>query len=177
MADNAMRDWKKTLATIAPALATALGGPLAGVAVGMATKALGIDNSDEALATAIATGDPAILVKLKEVENNFLAEMKRLDVDLERVHAGDRGSARDMASKTSILPQAVLSTIFVCGFVLVLDLLFNGTETIHKNMMQPAMYVLGILSAGLGQVLNFWMGSSSGSIQKTDAITNMGKIT
>jgi hypothetical protein len=166
-------DWKKTLATVAPALATALGGPLAGVAVGMATKALGIEGDENALAAAIASGDPSILVKLKEVDNNFLIEMERLGVDLERVHAGDRGSARDMASKTSIVPQSVLSTIFVCGFILVLDLLFNGTESIHKSMMQPAMYVLGILSAGLGQVMNFWFGSSSGSIQKTDAISKL----
>jgi hypothetical protein len=35
-------DWRKTLGTVAPAIATALGGPLAGVAVGMAAKALGL---------------------------------------------------------------------------------------------------------------------------------------
>jgi len=32
--------------------------------------------------------------------------------------------------------------------------------------MEPAMYLLGILSAGLTQVMNFWFGSSAGSKQK-----------
>lgn len=162
-------DWKKTLATVAPALATALGGPMAGVAMGMATKALGLGDGAD-LEAAIIGSTPETLLKLKECDNNFRLEMERLGVDIERINAGDRASARDMAAKTSLLPQITLGALFTAGFILVLYTLFSGEEAINSKMMQPAMYVLGILSAGMIQVMNFFFGSSSGSVQKTDAI-------
>ena len=168
-------DWKKTLAAVAPALATALGGPMAGVAVSMATRGLGIAEGEDALAAAVASGDPNVLVKLKEVDNTFLVEMKRLDVDLERVHSGDRVSARDMATKTSLAPQIGLSLLFTTGFIVVLTTLFSGEEVINPKMMQAAMYVMGILSAGMVQIMNFWFGSTSGSAKKSETIANMAK--
>lgn len=167
-------DWKATLATVAPALATALGGPLAGVAVGMATKALGLpESTQEALQAAVMGGGPDTLLKLKECDNHFTIEMERIGVDLERVHAGDRSSARDLAIKTNILPQMILATIFVSGFVYVLNLLFSGEQTVHESMKETAIYLLGILSGGIAQIMNFFFGSSSGSMRKSDAINRM----
>ncbi len=160
-------DWKKTLATVAPALATALAGPMAGVAVGMATKALGIEQSEEALAEAVASGNPDILVQLKKVNNDFVVELKRLDVDLEKIASADRSSARDMATKTTLAPQIILSALFVVGFIAVLYGVFGGGVTVTETMQDAAMYLLGILSAGILQIMNFFFGSSSGSQQKT----------
>jgi len=170
-------DWKKTLATVAPALATALGGPMAGVAVAMAGRALGLgDNTDEAsIAAAVASGDPNVLVKLKEVDASFKTEMKKLDVDLKKLDVDDRGSARELAKIKGLGPQTVLAGIFVCGFVYVLTILFGGEKTIQDNMMQPAMYVLGILSAGIIQIMNFFFGSSAGSKEKSTAMAGMIK--
>lgn len=168
-------DWKKTLGTVAPAIATALGGPLAGVAVGMAAKALGLGDgaTEEDLQVAVLGSTPETLLKLKECDNNFKIEMKRLGVDIERINAGDRSSARDMAVKTSLAPQIGLSMLFTSGFVLILLTLFSGDEVIAPKMMQPAMYVMGILSAGMVQIMNFWFGSTSGSAKKSETIANL----
>lgn len=167
-------DWKRTLATVAPSLAVALGGPMAGVAVAMAGKALGIDDADEgAIAAAVASGDTNVLVKLKEVETDFKAKMKQLDVDIAKIDAEDRGSARDMAKVRGLGPQTLLAAVFVCGFVYVLILLFGAEKSIHADVMQPAMYLLGILSAGIIQIMNFFFGSSAGSKAKTDAMSNI----
>lgn len=90
-AEGVSFDWKRTLATVAPVLASAFGGPMAGVAVSMAGKALGLDNATEQdIAEAVASGSPDVLVKLREVDTQFKLEMKRLDVDIERIHASDR---------------------------------------------------------------------------------------
>jgi len=168
-------DWKKTLGTVAPALATALGGPLAGVAVQMATQALGMgEGATQAdLEKAVLGATPETLIKLKEVDNNFELEMERAGIDLERVHAGDRGSAREMAWRTTLGPQIALAILFTTGFILVLYTLFSGEEAINSKMMQPAMYVLGILSAGMIQIMNFFFGSSSGSMQKSDMLSKI----
>lgn len=168
-------DWKKTLGTVAPALATALGGPLAGMAVGMATKALGIDQSEDALAEAVASGNPEIMVKLKQVNADFTVEMKRLDVDLEKIASTDRSSARDMATKTTLKPQIILSTLFVIGFIAVLYGVFGGGVTVTVPMKDAAMYLLGILSTGIMQIMNFFFGSSSGSQIKTQLMGLQGK--
>jgi hypothetical protein len=171
-------DWKKTLGTVAPAVATALGGPLAGIAVGMAAKALGLGDgaSQEDLEKAVLGATPDTLLKLKECENQFKIEMKRLGVEVEKVNAGDRASAREMAVKTTLGPQITLATLFTTGFVLVLYTLFSGEEAINPKMMQPAMYVLGILSAGMIQIMNFFFGSSAGSAHKTNAMVGMKAV-
>lgn len=167
-------DWKKTLATVAPALATALGGPMAGVAVSMCGKALGMGDgvTESDLAAVVAGGNPEVLVKLKEVDNNFKLEMERLGVDVLRIDSDDRKDARALGIAKGLGPQIILATIFVCGFIYVLGVIFAG-QTIDPAMREIATYVLGILSAGLVQIMNYFFGSSSGSKEKTSAIERM----
>lgn len=162
------KDWVDTLSAVAPALASALGGPLAGLAVGMATKALGnTEGSESELAAAIATGDPDVLVKLKEANHQFELELKRLDVELEKVNAGDRDSARTLAINQGLKPQLVLSTIYTVGFVWLLWALFAGQAEVPKEHLGLANVLIGMLGAGQTQILNFFFGSSSGSKEKT----------
>lgn len=169
-------DWKKTLGTVAPALATALGGPMAGVAVSMCGKALGLepDAGEDAISAAVASGDPSVLVKLKQADNDFALAMKQLEVDIYAKDVEDRSSARSLGIARGLIPQTILSAIFVCGFVAVLYLMFGGTAAVADAMMQPAMLLLGILSAGITQIMNFWFGSSSGSKEKTSELAKLG---
>lgn len=159
---------------MAPALATAFGGPLAGIAAKMAVEALGLPpGATEAdIGIAIASGNTDVLVKLKEADYKFKAEMKMLDVDIQRIDAGDRGSARTMAIAKGMVAQAVLSTVFVCGFIATLYAMFGEENAIHEDMMQPAMFLLGILATGMTQIMNFWFGSSAGSKTKTLQLTS-----
>lgn len=64
--------------------------------------------------------------------------------------------------------------IFVCGFVYVLGVIFQG-GTIDPEMREIATYVLGILSAGLVQIMNYFFGSSAGSKAKTDQMAGILK--
>ena len=106
-------DLRKTLATVAPAIATALGGPLAGVAVQMAGKAIGLGEgaTEGDVEAAVLSGNPDVLVRLREVNAQFEKDMAALGVDLERIHAGDRDSARQMAIAQGTIIQAILSAI------------------------------------------------------------------
>jgi len=160
-------DWKATLAKVAPVIATALGGPLAGVAVKVASDALGIEPNEDALAQAVASGDPNILLKLKEADNTFRVEMRRLGVKEKEIAAQDRASARQMAASTTLLPQVALATVFLAGFVAVLYAVFTGGAVLEDRLLNIAMFLLGILSAGISQIMNFFFGSSEGSKSKT----------
>ena len=71
-------DIAKTLAGIAPTLATALGGPLAGIAVKAAVGAFGLNDDATAndLAKAVASATPEQLAALKKIDNDFAVQMR-----------------------------------------------------------------------------------------------------
>lgn len=160
-------DWKGTLATVAPAIATALGGPLAGIAVNVAAGALGVEATEESVSAAILSGDPDSLVKLKEAEFSFKQSMKEAEIDLKKINADDRKSARALAVNTTLIPQVILSAIFIIAFALILHAVFAGDAVLSETMMNVGVFLLGILSAGITQIMNFFFGSSSGSKEKT----------
>ena len=168
-------DWKKTLATIAPAIATALGGPLAGVAVSMAGKALGLgDGATESdVEAAVLSGNPDVLVRLREVNTQFERDMKALDIDLERIHAGDRLSARDLAKTKGTFVQTALTVLFCSVFAVLMGQIFTGQEVVHSSMRDIANFLLGTLTGILMQQMNFWFGSSSGSKEKTQKLDSL----
>lgn len=162
-------DWKATLAVVAPTLATALGGPMAGVAVSAAAKALGLDSgaTEEDLKNAVLGADPDTLYKLKVAEQDFKVEMRKLDITLEELHAGDRDSARKLAIAKGVEPQVVLSAIFIGGFFIVLYSLLGGKITIPEDIKDAVLPLIGILTSSVLMITNFWFGSSRGSKDKT----------
>lgn len=165
-------DWKSVIGTVAPTIATALGGPLAGVAVKAIATKLGVEATEQAVEDAVLQSNPDTLLKLKEADYEFKKSMKNAEIEIERINKDDRASARDMAVKTSLQPQVILSTIYTVAFAVVLYMVFSGSSLIPVEMREPAMYLLGILSAGQLQIMNFWFGSSKGSQDKTIALAN-----
>lgn len=162
-------DWKGMIGAVAPTIATALGGPFAGMATkAIASKLLGKDDaSEEELQTALAGATPETLAEIKRIDVEFKTSMKKLGIDLEKIHAQDRASAREMATKTTLVPQSILAAVFVIGFILVMIAVFTGTVELEGSTQQAAFILLGILSAGITQILNFFFGSSAGSKEKT----------
>ena len=164
-----MSDWKGVLAKVAPTLAAALGGPFAGIAANTICSVLtGRDVSDageDMIAGIVAQSDPNALLKLKKADNQFKKDMKELDIK-------DRDSARDLAKSTTITPQVVLSVIYTIGYFWLMYSLIQGDVTIQEDIMPLVMGLLGVMTAAQAQIMNFWFGSSSGSKEKTDALSN-----
>jgi len=102
------------LSSVAPSIATALGGPLAGMGVKALSKAFfGNENStEEDLQSALSTASPDQLSQLKKVDNDFKVQMKSLDIDLERISADDRASARNMQKEVKDWIPRALATVF-----------------------------------------------------------------
>jgi len=157
------------LGSIAPSIATALGGPLAGLGVKALSKALlgAEDFSEEAVMEAMATASPEQLSAVKKIDADFKVQMKSLDIDLERIAVDDRKSARTMQTETKDwIPRALAISVTlgyfgIIAYVLVSGLPMNGSEVL--------LMLLGTLSAGWTGVMAFYFGSSSGS-QKKDAM-------
>ena len=156
-----MKDWKKIIKGVAPTLATALGGPFAG----MATKAIAegllgkSDGSDSDIYEALM--NPENLHKLKKIEADFEVEMKKLDIDLERIAVDDRKSARVMATSTTLLPQVTLSAIFIGGFFALLWLLLMSNLDLNESIKGIAYTLLGVVGTNVTLAMKFWFGGSS----------------
>jgi hypothetical protein len=159
------------LGQVAPTIATALGGPLAGVAVKTLSNALfgHEDGTEEQVSEAIATATPEQLAAIKKIDADFKVQMKSLDIDLERIAAGDRDSARQMQRETKDWTPKALAFCITFGFfgALVWILVFG----IPKTGTEVLLMMLGSLSTSWTGVVQFYYGSSAGSKQKTDALT------
>lgn len=163
-------DWLKT---IAPTIATAMGGPLAGMAVDAIGNALGMKDATkeqvkDLLASGTLTSDQ--MASIKQADASLKVRMKELEIDMEKVHAGDRNSAREMAARTGDVwtPRIMALVVFIVWGAVNYKL-FNGT--INGDMRELVARALGTLDAVLMAVIYYYYGSSSSSAAKTEAMT------
>ena len=162
-----MSDWKSVLGSIAPTLATALGGPMAGTAVKfLAGHFLGDDDADAAdIEAAIVCSTPEQLTELKRIDADFKVEMKKLGIDVYKIEVDDRKDARKLAA-VNMMPQIILSVIFIGGYFGLVYMLFAGHVVIDESIRDMSNILLGVLTANIPGIMQFWFGSSHGSKHK-----------
>lgn len=166
-------NWKSIVRTVAPGIATALGGPLAG----MATRVIGgallgkEDAAEEDIIKAVMLASPGDLLKLKEAEMTFQLEMERLKIDIMEIDAGDRDSARKREMAVGSVTTNLLAGMIVAGaFAVGASVLFGWSEV--DSALAGA--VLGYAFGEMKQVTTYYFGSSAGSKMKTAILSKMG---
>jgi hypothetical protein len=154
--------WLAFIEKVAPTVASAIGTPVAGMAVSAIEAALGItggDGSTDKIEQAITAGQLTgqQIADLKKADQDFAAKMKSLDVDLEKLQLEDVASARQMqVAQPSPIP-ATLSIIITLGFLGLLSAMLAGVDVTDN---QAFLILIGALGSGFTQVLNFWLGST-----------------
>jgi hypothetical protein len=158
------------LSQIAPTIATAIGGPVAGMAVKALAGALGLtqDASADDIQTAMMNATPEQLAAIKKVDADFKVQMKELDIDLERIAAGDRDSARNMQMHTNDWIPRAMAIMVTFGFFGILTWLL--TKGVPPTGSETLIYMLGALGTAWTGIVQFYFGSSAGSKAKTDAL-------
>jgi hypothetical protein len=141
------------LKSAAPALATAVAGPLGGAAVTMIADKLGLSDKTVEAVTEALTTNPESIQKLKE-----------LDLEFAKIDAADRDSARKMQMTNRSIMPAVLSVVTVIGFFSLL--IGAATGFLSLTGSDVMMLLLGVLARETASVYNFWLGSSNSSQQK-----------
>ena len=161
-----MKAWLTTLSKFAPKIATALGGPLAGLAANACVSALGLKKGNEtdnlkAIENAVLSGDSNIFLKLKEAEQRYEIEIKNLELDHAKIHALDRKSARVLAAKNGAGTQTVLSAVYTGGyFTLIVGLLSGHFAMPEGETTTMVAALIGVMTAAQKDILQFWFGSS-----------------
>jgi hypothetical protein len=154
------------LAQIAPSIATALGGPLAGLAVTAISKALGIDEKD--VQKTIETGKLSAeqMMSLKQAEIELQAKAQELGLNFETLATQDRKSARDMQIATKSIIPAVLAIGVTVGFFGILI----GLMTDNVTKSDALLLMLGSLGTAWTAIVSFYFGSSANSEKQTEML-------
>jgi len=166
-----LKSFGPLIGSIAPTIATALGGPVAGMAVRAISGALfGHENaSEDDIMAALANPNGDQLAALKKIDADFKVQMKSLDIDLERISAADRDSARNMEIQTrDWIPRVLAVGVTVGFFGIVGYILHYGLPPTGGEAL---LMLIGTLGTAWTSVMGFYFGSSAGSKQKTDALT------
>lgn len=155
---------KAIIASIAPTIGTALGGPFGALAGTALATALGGSTDPKATETAILSGNPDTLLKLRQAELDFQAHMAQLKIDESQLVYQDIDSARKREMAVKDWVPGILAVGVTLGFFGVLGfLLVNGKPTTGGDAL---LVMLGALGGAWASIIAYYFGSSSGSAAK-----------
>lgn len=173
---------KTFVGTVAPTLANAAGGPLAGMAVSAIAGALGCKPTQQALTVAMASATPDQLLALKQADQTFAETMKKLEVDEDKLFFDDTASARAMQVATKDPTAGRLAWTIVGGFLFISLAQIAGvvfaSDAVAKVPPQGWLLignVSGFLANEAKQAATFYFGSTAGSQAKDVTIAEIAK--
>jgi len=178
-------DLTKALSSIAPTLATMLGGPLAGAAVTALEGAFGLapGAGTDGITQVIQGGQmtPDVIAAVRAADQKHAEIMGQQGIDLVKLNAdhdaaiftaevSDRSSARDASVKGGTqMALFALSLLLLAATI--------GTEIFALFRGYPATIpeiivgrVLGLMDAVAMMVLSYWYGTTHGSSEKTQLL-------
>ena len=148
------------LKSLAPTIASAAGGPMAGMAVKMAASKLGIPNATANEIEDLIEREPEKAVLLKEADKDFKNRIREMEIDLEsfKTEVDDRKDARAKFSG-DITPKVfcILALVLYGAYVMTVTILPHD-----QNDETIISLVLGQLSGILGTCAAFFYGGSNG---------------
>jgi hypothetical protein len=162
----------KWLESIAPTIASALCGPLAGLAVEAVSKAIDVDPKDvnKIISDGKLSADQIAQIKVAEIA--MAAKAQELGLDFEKLAVDDRKSARQMqATNQSFIPGAMAIVVTVGFFGILI-----GLMTEHFKTSEALMLMLGSLGTAWTGIIAFYFGSSAGSQAKDQMIHNSSPV-
>ena len=175
---------KELIGTSAPVIGTLLGGPAGGAVGGLIGKALGVDNTPEAIELALMN-NPDALLKIKELETSkelaiLQAELehKRIDVgsvidnrkldnEKDQMFLSDKQSARSRQTdsekatgKVDVALYVIAGVIVVAFFVSILALIFITLDK-QSGTYELLLMLFGALTTKFGTVVDYFFGASN----------------
>lgn len=163
---------KQIIATVAPTIGTALLGPFGGLAGSFIASKLGTAPGDaKAMETAITSGNPDVMVKLQQAENDFKAHLADINVAEDKLVMDDKASARAREIALKDITPAILAIVVTVGFFSALAwMLVHGKSVTGGD---AELLMLGSLGTAWATIIAYYFGSSLGSTRKDATINTM----
>lgn len=167
--------WKDAVRSIAPALATALGGPAAGLATrAIAGAILGKPNATDAeLDAALVGATPDKMLEYRQALHTadlaFARDMEEFDLKRDEYEGQDRANAREREKVTHdwVTPTLALAVTAIF-FATLGGLFFVKIPTENRDVLIQAV---GTIGSVWGVVVAYYFGTSFGSRAKDKTIS------
>lgn len=110
-----------------------------------------------------------------QLQTELKIQLSQERLDTARIHSNDRISARTMSQKSTLHTVAVcgISTLVVLGFGVMLWLILG--DPLPDGNTEIIYILLGTLAASFTQVINFWLGSSRSSQDKSQMMSDAAR--
>jgi hypothetical protein len=161
-----------TIKSLAPTVASALLGPLGGVAVTAIGSILGMSEpTQDKIAKVFSDGQikPEDMAKIRQLEIEFKTHESEMGYKYQELEFKDKDSARNREIQTKDNTNKILAFTIVGSFIAMVASTLLGYAKVESVL---AGTLVGYLSAKAEQVLAYYFGSSSGSVHKTTLLAN-----
>lgn len=159
------------LTKVLPTIATAIGGPLAGVAVDFVASKLNLsEKTTDSVKAAIAGATPEQLIQLKQIDVDLQKYFAELDIDIFKLETEDRDSARKREISVHDNTPKILAYGITLGFFGILVwILKHGFPIDNKDVL---IYMLGSLNAAWTGAMAYYYGTTKSSNDKNKLIAS-----
>lgn len=166
-------DWMSILRSLAPTVATAVLGPLGGVAVSALGNLLGVSDATQAtIAEAIKSGQmtPEQITEIKKMELEYQANEKERGFKYAELAFKDRDSARTNNVAGGTQRPLFWLSLLLLSVALGVEafVLFRGYPPETPEIIVGR--VLGLMDAVAMLVLSYWYGTTNGSALKSELL-------
>ena len=148
------------LKTLAPTVAQAAGGPMAGMAVKMVASRLGMPDADAEQIEQVLEDQPEKAVEVQQAEREFKNRIREMEIDLEafKVEAEDRQDAREKFADDPV-PKifAMVALVGFLGYVFMVTI-----QPPDANDDGVVNLILGYLGGLVSGISAFFFGGSNG---------------
>lgn len=162
------------LATVAPTIATAAGGPVAGLAVAKLEEFFGV-KGDKQLDTAIVGATPDQLAALRKIDNDFKVQMAQIGFEEDQLRFQDTASARAREIAIQDWTPRILAFGVVTTCITLEGAMLLGWNAPSKVTGEVIGRILGTLDAATILVLSYYFGSSAGARRSNDALADIAR--
>ncbi len=160
-------NWKKVLGGLAPTIATAIGGPFAGMATRFVSEALlGKPDGDDRAINSYLNANPDKIIDLKIAELAFKKELDDNEIDLAEIDAQDRENAR--ARQIALRDKTPNYLAYLLSFMFAAALTGLYFVTIPDANKATIYLMLGSLGTAWIGAMVYFHGSSAGSKAKDE---------
>lgn len=165
-------NWLETIGKVAPVVASALGGPLAGVAITALGELFGISEPTKSKIQSVIesgqmTGEQ--ISAIRQLEMKLKADEAEREFRYAELEFKGTADARQMKIATGSLFPEILSAFITLGFFGVLGWMLYAPQAMES---QPLLIMLGSLGAAFGSVIAYWLGNNKGSDRTKELLAN-----
>ena len=159
------------LTTVAPTIATALGGPVAGLAVSELEKFFGVTGAT-AVDASLAAATPDQLANLKKIDNDFKVQMADIGFKEDQLVYSDIASARTREEAVKDWTPQLLAYGVTLGFFGILGWMLVKGVPKESDVL---MVMLGSLGTAWTAIVAYYFGSSAGARRGAETIAKIAQ--